>query len=155
MKKCSQVVLLMQVRCKNYGTNADLVHKYPYCDVLGMREVDPTLKCIAKECDRSVEWSCIEHISPLYTTGPKIASLVTQYGLGKPYDENVFARRIVKICIQESIVFHLYHDSGDNRLMYFYKSLQELKIILGSSDNSEINKVVLPIGIRIGLVNQR
>ena len=39
--------------------------------------------------------------------------------------------------------------------MYFYKSLQELKIILGSSDNSEIKKVVLPIGIGTGLVNQR
>ena len=102
------------IGCNNYGMNADLVHKYPYCDVLGMREIDPALKCIAKECDRSVEGSCIVHIPPLYTTGPKIASLVTQHGLGKPYDENVFARRIVKICTQESIVSHLYRDSGDN-----------------------------------------
>ena len=37
---------------------------------------------------------------PLYLDGPKIATLVAQYGLGEPYKENKLAQRIVRNCAQ-------------------------------------------------------
>ena len=85
------------VGCKNYGLTADLVEKYPYSDLAGRRYCDSDLKCIAREKDRSLEGLCIVRSAPLYIKGPKIATLVTQYGLGKPYEENGLAQRIVKI----------------------------------------------------------
>ena len=69
------------VGCKNYGLAADLVDKYPYAETAGGRYCDSNLKCIAREEDRTPEGSCLIRPAPLYIKGPKIASLVTQFGL--------------------------------------------------------------------------
>ena len=46
------------VSCKNYGLTADLVEKYPYCDLAGLRYCDTDLKCIASEIDRRPDSFC-------------------------------------------------------------------------------------------------
>ena len=84
------------VGCKNYGLTADLVEKYPYSETAGARYCDSDLKCIAREKDRSPEGLCLVRSAPLYMKGPKIATLVTQFGLGKPYEENGLAQKIVR-----------------------------------------------------------
>ena len=71
------------IRCKNYGLPSDLVKKYPYCDIAAFWYTDTDLSYIAKEQDRSEEGTCYIHSPPLYSKGPKIASLITQYGVGK------------------------------------------------------------------------
>ena len=116
-------VLLVQavnsVSCKNYGLTADLVEKYPYCDLAGLRYCDTSLKCIAREIDRSPEGLCLIRSAPLYLKGPKIATLVTQYGLGNPYEENGLAQKIVRNCGQQSFARHHHQDTSDNRLIHF------------------------------------
>ena len=143
------------VSCKNYGLTADLVEKYPYCDLAGLRYCDSDLKCIARESDRSPEGLCLIRTAPLYLKGPKIATLVTQYGLGKPYEENRLAQKIVRNCGQESFVRHLRQDTSDNRLVHFNKALQSLSGILKNNVHPDINKVILPIGIGRSLVDKQ
>ena len=82
------------VGCKNYG----IVEKYPYSETAGARYCDSDLKCIAKEKDRTPESLCLVRSAPSYIKGPKIAILVTQFGLGKPYEENGLAQKIVRNC---------------------------------------------------------
>ena len=38
-------IAINSIGCKNYGMNNDIVHKYPYCDIVGQRYNDPDLKC--------------------------------------------------------------------------------------------------------------
>ena len=86
--KLQEEVLLVHainsVGCKIYGLTADLVDKYPYSETAGARYCDSDLKCIAREEDRSPEGLCLVCSAPLYMNGPKIASLVPQFGLGRP-----------------------------------------------------------------------
>ena len=132
--KLNQGVLLVHainsVGCKNYGLAADLVDKYPYAETAGGRYCDSNLKCIAREEDRSPEGSCLIRSAPLDIKGPKIASLVTQFGLGRPYEENRLAQKIVRNCGQESFVKRLRHDTSENRLIHFNKALKSLSFSL-------------------------
>ena len=135
------------VGCKNYGLAADLVDKYPYAETAGGRYCDSNLKCIAREEDRTPEGSCLIRPAPLYIKGPKIASLVTQFGLGRPYEENRLAQKIVRNCGQESFAKCLRNDTSENRLIYFNKALKSLSASLKTNTSQDTNKVVLPIGI--------
>ena len=94
------------VRCKNYGLIADLVEKYPYCDIAGFCYMDVDVRYVAMEQDRSEEGTYYINSPPLYRKGPKIATLVTQYGLGKPYKKNKLSQKIVRNCAQESFTHH-------------------------------------------------
>ena len=143
------------VGCKNYGLNADLVEKYPFCDFAGRRYCDSDLKCIAQECDRNPEGQCFVRSPPLYMKAPKVACLVTQFGIGKPYDENKLARKIVMNCTQESFVRHLRRDSSDNRLIYFNNALNSLSASLKNNAYPDTTKVILPIGIGCSVVSER
>ena len=121
--------------------------KYPYSETAGARYCDSDLKCIAREKDRSPEGLCLVRSAPLYMKGPKIATLVTQFGLGKPYEENKLAQKIVRNCGQESFVKQLRQDTSDNRLIHFNKALKSLSVSLKNNAYPDTNKVVLPIGI--------
>ena len=149
------VYAVNSVGCKNYGLNADLVEKYPYCDFAGRRYCDSDLKCVAQECDRTPEGLCFVRTPPLYIKGPKIAVLVTQFGIGKPYEENNLARKIVVNCTQETFVRHLRRDSSDNRLIYFNNALKSLSASLKSNAHPDTTKVILPIGIGCSVVSER
>ena len=143
------------VGCKNYGLTADIVDKYPYAETAGRRYCDSDLKCIAREDDRTPEGSCLIRPSPLYIKGPKIASLVTQFGLGRPYEENRLAQKIVRSCGQESFAKHLRHDTSENRLIHFNSALKSLSASLKTSTCQDTNKVVLPIGIGCSGVSEK
>ena len=143
------------VGCKNYGLTADIVDKYPYAETAGRRYCDSDLKCIAREEDRTPEGSCLIRPAPLYIKGPKIASLVTQFGLGRPYEENRLAQKIVRNCGQESFAKHLRHDTSDNRLIHFNSALKSLSASLKTSTYQDTNKVVLPIGIGCSGVSEK
>ena len=140
-------IAINSIGCKNYGMNNDIVHKYPYCDIVDQRYNDLDLKCIAKEQDRSREGCCIVSPPPLYKKGPLIASIVSQYGLGNPFDQNKVSQKIVKNCTQESFGQHLRQDTTDNRTIYFNTALQKLANALLHSIYPDINKVIFPIGI--------
>ena len=116
--------------CKTYGLAANLVDKYPYSVTAGSRYCDSNLKCIAREKDRSPEGSCLIRSAPLYMKGPKIASLVTQFGLDRPYEENRLAQKIVRNCGEESFIKHLRHDTSENRLIHFNNALKTLSASL-------------------------
>ena len=135
------------VECKNYGLTVDLVEKYPYSETAGARYCDSDLKCIAREKERSPEGLCLVRSAPLYMKEPKIATLVTQFGLGKPYEENGLAQKIVRNCGQESFVKCLRQDTSDNRLIHFNKALKSLSVSLKNNAYPDTNKVILPIGI--------
>ena len=158
-EKLNQEVLLVHsinsVSCKNYRLTADLVEKYPYCDLADLRYCDIDLKCIVRESDRSHEGLCLIRTAPLYLKGPKIETLVTQYGLGKLYEENRLTQEIVRNCGQESLVYHLRQDTTDKRLIHFNKALESLSGILKNNVDPDINKVILPIGIGCSLVDEQ
>ena len=87
--------------------------------------------------------------------GPKIATLVTQFGLGKPYEENGLAQKIVRNCGQESFVRRLRQDTSDNRLIHFNKALKSLSVSLKNNAYPDTNKVILPIGIECSGVGDK
>ena len=95
------------------------------------------------------------HPTPLYINGPKIASLVTQFGLGRPYEENRLAQKIVRNCRQESFAKHLRQDTSDNRLIHFNSALNTLSASLKSAKYQDTNKVILPIGIGCSGVSEK
>ena len=143
------------VGCKNYGLTADTVDKYPYAETTGRRYCDSDLKCIAREEDRTPEGVCLIRPTTLYINGPKIASLVTQFGLGRPYEENRLAQKIVRNCRQESFAKHLRQDTSDNRLIHFNSALNSLSASLKTATYQDTNKVVLPIGISCSGVSEK
>ena len=140
-------IAINSIGCKNYGMYNDIMHKYPYCDIVGQRYNDPDLKCIAKEQDRTREGCCIVSPPPLYKKGPLITSIVSQYGLGKPFDQNKLSQKIVKKCTQESFRQHLRQDTTDNRTIYFNTALQKLANALVLKIYPDIDKVIFPLGI--------
>ena len=93
--------------------------------------------------------------APLYIKGPKIASLVTQFGLGRPYEENRLAQKIVRNCGQESFVKRLRQDTSENRLIHFNKALKSLSVSLKTNTYQDTNKVILPIGIGCSGVSEK
>ena len=141
------------IGCKNYGNSSKLVEKYPYCDIAGLRCMDTDLKYIAREQDRSEEGTCHIHSPPLYSKGPKIGTLITQYGLGSPYEENKITQKIIRKCEDTSLIHHLRMDTIENRISYFNRSLFFLATLLKKEEYFEIKKIILPIGIGRGVVD--
>ena len=142
------------IGCKNYGMFSDLVEKYPYCDITGFRYTDIDLRYVAREQDRSEEGTCHIHSPPLYGKSPKIATLITQYGLGNPYEENKLSKETVRYCEQESFAPHLRMDTIENRLIYFKRSLFLLGRMMKQTNYIGVKKIILPIGIGQGGVDE-
>ena len=78
--------------------------------------MDTDLKYIAREQDRSEEGTCHIHSPPLYSKGPKIGTLITQYGLGSPYEENKITQKIIRKCEDTSLIHHPRMDTIENRI---------------------------------------
>ena len=142
------------IGCKNYEISSDLVKKYPYCDIAGFRYTDTDLRYIARKQERSEEGTCYIHSPPLYSKGHKIATLITQYGLGNPYEKNKLAQKIVGNCEQESFAHHLRMDTIENRLTYFNRRLFFLGRMMKQIEYISIKKIILPIGIGHGGVDE-
>ena len=143
------------IGCKIYGISSDLVKKYPFCDIAGLRYPDMDLKYVAREQDRSEEGACYTHVPALYGKGPKIATLITQYGFGNPYEENKLSQKIVRSCEEESFTRHLRMDTIDNRLIHSNRSLFFfLATLMKQEEYTEVEKIILPIGIGRGAVDE-
>ena len=116
--------------------------------------MDTELKSNAKEQDRNEEGTCHIHSPPLYSKGPKIATLITQYGLGSPYEVNKITQKIIRKCEETSLIHHLRMDTIENRLSYFNRSLFFLASLLKKKkEYFEIKKIILPICIGRGVVD--
>ena len=143
------------VGCKNYGLTSDIVDKYKYAEVAGFRYTDPDIRSISCERDRGEEGSCIINKPPMYEKGPTVATLVSQYGIGKPLEENKIANKVLKTCHQESFTNRLRRDTLDQRVRNFNKCLFSLANKLKSTEYKYISKIILPIGIGRGMVDER
>lgn len=143
------------VSCKNFGTAYDIVQKYNYANVAGLRYSDPDMSSYATLEDRSPEGNVHINNPPVYSEGPSIATLITQYGIGREIEENNIAQRLVKQCPHVSITSRLSADTRRNRLFYFNKALFNLGVQMKRPEHSHIKKFIIPAGIaRRGRVDE-
>ena len=141
------------IGCKNFGVAKDIIEKYSYSDIAGLRNTDPIVKYIAFEDYRGQEGTCLIKSPPLYMKGPKIATMISQYGLSKSIENNPISQKIVKRCKQQSYVRHLRADTQDNHLNYFNKCLFSLARMITESEFTDIKNIILPLGIRRSIVD--
>ena len=141
------VIIQNSVSLRNFGAADDIVRKYNYADVAGHRHPCPVLQYFARVEDRSREGSVHINNPPIYTDGPVIATLITQYGIGRAIEENVIAKKMIKNCVDLSVISHLEDDTVENRIIYFNKCLFNLAKQITKPECSYIKKVILPVGI--------
>jgi len=143
------------VSTKNFGRSKNLAEKYVYGDVAGAREVDPELNSYACARDQDAEGAVVIKNPPIYSDGPSIVTLVTQYGIGKPIHENSVAKRILQNVKNASVRAKLNSDSEKNRMLHFRKCLTNLKNAVEKGEiKPYISKFIIPVGIgRSGIVD--
>ena len=139
---------------KNFGRCADIAKKYPYADVAGLRKPDKYLKSYAVARDWDEEGSSIMKTPPSYTTGPAVATLITQFGIGSAFEVNDVAQKIAKNSRNKDLVNRLVRDSQKRRNLMFNQSIFRLGLQMASPDRDYIDKIVIPSGIgRSGIVD--
>ena len=136
------------ITCKNFGIVRDVVQKYPYGDVAGLRYSHTTWGNIAVLEDRSPEGSVHINQPPIYRReGATIATIITQYGMGECVEENVRAKQIVETSDDILYTSRLKCDTLQNRIIYFDNSLFNLSRQLKKPEFDHIRQVVIPAGI--------
>ena len=110
---CCIVLNQNSLTYRNFGRCDYVVEKYPYGDVAGLRKPDKHMKMYARCEDRSIEGDCIINSPPHYVNGPTIATLITQFGIGRPFEHNNIAQKIVKNNRNKDLVTHLKKDSDE------------------------------------------
>ena len=141
------VVSSNSVSCKNFGLTRDVVQKYPYADVAGIRRPPHTWHNTAVLEDRSPEGSVYINQPPIYRSGPTVATLITQYGVGKSVEENPYAKQIIERSGDFLYTSRLENDTLQNRIIYFDKCLLKLASYLKKDEFNHIKRVVIPAGI--------
>ena len=131
----------------NFGCAADIVAKYPYADVAGLRRPDNKLQSYSDVSYHDQEGNAIIKSPAEDDVGPSITTLITQYGIGRAYEDNNIAHKIVKCCRDTTIMTRLTNDTKDTRLSNFNKSVFQLGNHLTTSNFSHIQKIVFPVGI--------
>lgn len=131
----------------NYGCSYDIIAKYPYGDVAGLRRPDFKVPSYSHTEFHDKEGTTIIKSPPTDTVGPSICTLITQYGIGRNYEDNNIAQRIAKYCRDTTISDRLAADTKDNRILYFNKAIYNLSNQLASEKFSHLKKVILPVGI--------
>ena len=132
---------------KNFGRCAAVVDKYSYADVAGLRQPCPHLKYCCSPSYRDGEGNVVIKSPPLYRDGPVVATLITQYGIGQPFEENKIAKDSVERSPYISVRTRLKEDTEKNRITYFNRAVYNLKLHLEHDDFNVIKKVIFPIGI--------
>ena len=141
------VVPQNSVSCRNYGCTNDVVGRYSYGDIAGLRFPCSIMKCYSILEDRSPEGSVYLKHPPIYSKGPTIATLITQYGIGLPIEENNFAKKIVKNCTDVLITSRLASDTLENRVSFFNNAMYKLSVRMRNVENDRIKKIMIPVGI--------
>lgn len=136
------------VACKNFGVMKDVVEAYPYADVAGMRYTKPGAS-YACQRDRSVTGTAILNTSTLdlYVDNPVVATLITQYGIGKSIENNPYARNSVQYSQDLHHVNGLREDTEERRLHHFHSALTNLKDKLNDQKFDHVQHVLFPLGI--------
>lgn len=132
---------------RNFGRCLDVVEKYSYGDVAGLRKPDKYMKMYSQYEDRGEEGDCIVKHPPHYFPGPTIVTLITQYGIGRPIEDNNIASKIVKNSRNNDLVSHLTGDSMERRCHLFNRSMFKLCVLMSSSSRDYIKNIIIPVGI--------
>ena len=140
-------VVQNSVSLKNFGTTADIVEKYPYSDIAGKRYGSEELQYFARLEDRSREGGLHVCRPPMYTEGPVIATMIHQYGIGRPIDENNIGKRMLQNCKDTAVISRLEEDTTENRIIYFNRSMFKLAVELSKPENDYIKKILIPVGL--------
>ena len=150
------VTAINAVTCKNFGYMKDIASNYPYADVARRRYTKPgcSYSCVR---DRGVVGSAFLNKPPHeeYSNLPLIATLITQYGIGKSIEANEYAKKAVQYSLDIHHVNNLRNDTEERRLSNFTKSLNQLKYLLSSGECDYIQYVIFPLGIgRSGRIDE-
>ena len=124
------VVSTNSITCKNFGMVRDIVQKYPYADVAGLSYSHPGWGDTAVLEDRSPEGSVYINQPPIYQHGATVATIISQYGIGECVEENTRAKEIIEKSADILYTSRLRHDTLQNRITYFDKSLFKLSLQL-------------------------
>ena len=85
---------------------------------------------------------------------PVIATMITQYGIGKPVHCNDYAKNTILYSRDTDHVNQLSNDTIDQRITFFKSSLNMLKHQLNCSEFKHIEFVMFPLGIgRSGFID--
>ena len=131
----------------NYGATQDVVDKYKYSDVAGLRYSCPDQQYFARYEDRDREGNVHINTPPIYTAGPVIATMITQYGIGRAIEENPIGQKMLRKCTDATITDMLEGDTVENRINNFNKCLYKLSTRLARPEYVHVKKVILPAGI--------
>ena len=136
------------IGCKNFGITRDIVQKYPYADIAGLRFPQPGWGSIAALEDRSPEGNVYINQPPIYRQGSAtVATIITQYGIGACVEENMYAKEIIERSGDMLYTSRLKCDTLQNRIIYFDKSLFNLSTQLKKPEFDHIKQVIIPAGI--------
>ena len=141
------VVSQNSVSFRNFGCTGDIVRKYPYADVAGLREADHNLKSFSKFKHRDAEGSAKLKTAAVGDEGPVVGTLITQYGIGRPLEENNISKKIVQYCPDTAVTSHLTLDTQEKRIVHFTLSAIRLAEQLSLSYYDRVKTVIFPVGI--------
>ena len=131
----------------NYGRCLDISNRYPYGNVVSKRRQDRTWRFYACPEDRDEEGSCIMKSPPHYIQGPTISTLITQFGIGLPVEDNPVTKKVIKRCTNGELVNKLTLDTQVRRTRLFKRCLYKLAFQLCGENYSHIKNVIIPVGI--------
>ena len=132
---------------RNFGRCFDIVEKYPYGDVAGLRKPDKYMKMYAQYEDFGQEGECVIKSPPHYKEGPTIATLITQFGIGRPIEDNNIAKKIVNKHRNKDLVQRLSKDSCEQRGHLFSQAMFRLGFFMSLSSRDHIKNIIIPSGI--------
>ena len=121
----------------------------------GLRNPDRYIKVYAQYLDRDQEGECIFSTPPHYVQGPTVCTLITQYGIGRPVEENNIAKKIIENSRSKQLVERLSEDSLERRIHIFNLAMTRMAALMRSSARHHIKTIVIPVGIaRAGMVDK-
>ena len=137
------------ITCKNFGHAKALAEAYPYGNVAGLRYTND--RGIAQPSQRGVEGTVvIDKPGNHLHNYPTIATLITQYGIGKPIELNDISGRVARYTKDKDHAKRLQLDTNLNRMKKFDDCLLHLRGEMTKVENSDIKLIVIPVGIGRG-----
>ena len=137
------------ITCKNFGLSKYIADTYPYGNVAGIRYSND--RGIAQRSDRGVEGSTIiERPADHQLNLPAVATLITQYGIGKAFEVNEVSARVARYTKDADHARRLQLDTTLNRVKKFEDCLLNLRSDMGKEEYKNIQVILIPVGIACG-----
>ena len=131
------------IMCKPFGVCKALHDKYAHEDAVTSRR-SLTFVSRARRIDRDMPGEIILQRSP-DETSPHLIALVTQFGYGDPYNDDVDENKKLAASTDYHYVNERKEDTEDNRLKHFQACIK--KIIIFALGCEDLDTIVLPNGI--------